>query len=194
MKTNLEKSTQETLTSWVNDFSDDLFSWALHKTSDRMIAEDLVQETFFLAFRSYDSFKGESNPKTWLFKILHHKIIDHYRKNARQLQPAFEDAKANKATDELFDPHNNWTANGLEDQWDDEKHLLDDPAFNEVMSICMDDLPEQWKHAVLWKYQLEKESSEICQELEITPSNYWQIIHRSKLLLKKCLELKWFTE
>jgi hypothetical protein len=28
-------------------------------------------------------------------------------------------------------------------------------------------------------------------ELEITTSNYWQIVHRSKLLLKKCLELKW---
>jgi RNA polymerase sigma-70 factor (ECF subfamily) len=39
---------------------------------------------------------------------------------------------------------------------------------------------------------LKREKKEaICQELEITTSNYWQIVHRSKLLLKKCLELKW---
>ena len=93
LKTKPERSAQEIFTSWVNDFSDDLFSWALHKTSDRMIAEDLVQETFFLAFRSFDSFKGESNPKTWLFKILHNKIIDYYRKNAKELQSNSEDIK-----------------------------------------------------------------------------------------------------
>jgi RNA polymerase sigma-70 factor (ECF subfamily) len=38
---------------------------------------------------------------------------------------------------------------------------------------------------------LKKKTEAICQELEITASNYWQIVHRSKLLLKKCLELKW---
>jgi hypothetical protein len=27
--------------------------------------------------------------------------------------------------------------------------------------------------------------------LDITPSNYWQIIHRSKLLLIKCIEKHW---
>jgi RNA polymerase sigma-70 factor (ECF subfamily) len=35
-----------------------------------------------------------------------------------------------------------------------------------------------------------KKTEAICQELEITTSNYWQIVHRSKLLFKK-MELKW---
>ena len=31
----------------------------------------------------------------------------------------------------------------------------------------------------------------ICKELEITPSNLWTIIHRSKLQLRTCLEKRW---
>ena len=41
------------------------------------------------------------------------------------------------------------------------------------------------------KYLTDKNADEICQELEITLSNYWQVVHRAKLLLKKCLEMKW---
>jgi RNA polymerase sigma-70 factor (ECF subfamily) len=93
----------------------------------------------------------------------------------------------------MFDQNNNWKPSGLEPAWEDERHLLDNPEFNRVMDICMEDLPSSWKTAVLWKYRLEKEAKEICQELEITPSNYWQILHRAKLLLKECLELKWFN-
>lgn len=186
----------QSVKDWVHSFGDELFSWALHKTSDREVAEDLVQETFFSAFRSFDSFKGQSIAKTWLFKILNNKIIDHYRKSSQQLFINFEDFVGNQAKSDiigLFDHLGNWTPNGLEHEWSNEGHLLDDPEFNEVMEKCMDDLPETWKTVVLWKYHLDKKAREICQELDITPSNYWQILHRAKLLLKKCLELKWFT-
>ena len=40
----------------------------------------------------------------------------------------------------------------------------------------------------------EKDCNEICQELEISPTNYWQILHRAKLQLRKCLELNWYKK
>ncbi len=52
---------------WVEMYSDNMFSWALHKTSSKETSEDLVQETFLAAVQSFDKFKGDSNPKTWLF-------------------------------------------------------------------------------------------------------------------------------
>jgi RNA polymerase sigma-70 factor (ECF subfamily) len=51
------------------------------------------------------------------------------------------------------------------------------------MEECMNDLPEM-EISVTSKYLSEKKKKP-CQELEITTSNYWQIVHRSKLLLKK---------
>lgn len=62
-------------TTWVNSFTDDLMSWAHHKTSSKETAEDLVQETFLSAFNSFDNFKNNSSPKTWLLSILNHKIV-----------------------------------------------------------------------------------------------------------------------
>jgi len=41
---------------------------------------------------------------------------------------------------------------------------------------------------------MDMESEEICQELEITPTNYWQIMHRAKLQLRECIENNWFNK
>ncbi|MCC5928716.1 MAG: sigma-70 family RNA polymerase sigma factor [Cyclobacteriaceae bacterium] len=186
----------DTITIWIRNYSDDMFKWALHKISERETAEDIIQETFIAAFKNYDSFKNESSPKTWLFRILNNKIADHYRKSAKeffQLNSAI-DAEVFKATDSFFDGNGYWKPNGLELAWEDEKSMLDNEDFVEVMDKCIDDLPINWRIAVLSKYIVEKDAAEICQELQISSSNYWQILHRSKVLLKKCIEAFWFNK
>ncbi|MBL7111955.1 MAG: RNA polymerase subunit sigma, partial [Bacteroidales bacterium] len=62
----MEKTTI-TLTDWVEKYTSDLYSWALHKVSDPELASDLVQDTFLAAAEKTGSFKEESKPKTWLF-------------------------------------------------------------------------------------------------------------------------------
>jgi len=42
------------------------------------------------------------------------------------------------------------------------------------------------------KYLDGTDSQSVCQKLEISQANFWQIMHRAKLLLKTCLENKWF--
>ena len=37
--------------------------------SDRQLAEDATQETFVKAYRAMDTFRGESDEKTWLMRI-----------------------------------------------------------------------------------------------------------------------------
>ncbi|MCK5344766.1 MAG: sigma-70 family RNA polymerase sigma factor, partial [Candidatus Heimdallarchaeota archaeon] len=68
------------LTEWVESYTSDLYFWALHKVSDPEQAKDLVQDTFLAAAEKVQGFKGDSTPKTWLFSILNHKVIDFYRK------------------------------------------------------------------------------------------------------------------
>ena len=80
----MEKPNPKNLTGWVNSYTNDLYSWAFHKVSDVELAKDLVQDTFLAAAEKIDGFKGESSPKTWLFSILNHKIVDVYRKKAKQ--------------------------------------------------------------------------------------------------------------
>ncbi len=99
---NIEKPAEAT-TCWVQLYSDSLYSWALHKTSDKETAEDLVQETFLVAVKSFNKFKGDSNPKTWLFAILNNKINDHYRKSYRT--PIINNETI---LDRFFDDEDHW--------------------------------------------------------------------------------------
>lgn len=189
----IKTDSKTTIGNWVSEYSDALFSWAFYKTSSKETAEDLVQDTFLAAYNKIDSFKGKSQPKTWLFSILNNKIIDYYRlssKTTKQTISISED-KGYEITNGFFDEAENWKITAIHPLWNQDEELLDNPDFNNVMRYCMDDLPENWKFAVTSKYLTDKKANEICQDLNITVSNYWQIIHRAKLVLKKCLEMRW---
>lgn len=179
-----------TIKCWVELYSDIMYSWALHKTSSKETAEDLVQETFLAAVQSFAKFKGESNPKTWLLSILNNKISDHYRSSYRK-----QVVNDNGIFEKLFDENDKWKMEEKPQQWaDGTGHLLDDSEFQKTMQNCMKKLPDNWFSAIQLKFMQEKNGEHICQELGITDTNFWQILHRAKLQLRKCLELNWFKK
>ena len=59
---------------------DDLFRTAYRVIGDRTQAEDLVQETYLQAWKSFHRFEPGTNCRAWLFKILFHVIHHHRRK------------------------------------------------------------------------------------------------------------------
>ncbi len=176
------------LTEWVESYTSDLYFWALHKVSDPEQAKDLVQDTFLAAAEKVQGFKGDSTPKTWLFSILNHKIIDFYRKKIKQPVKV-----ENQVFSTFFDEGGDWKVEKRPGQWsDDDEHLLDDVEFQGVLKKCMDELPEKWNACVKLKYLMNKNGEEICQELDISPTNFWQVVHRAKLQLRNCVEENWF--
>lgn len=186
-----------TIESWVNAWYDKLYSWALYKTNSKETAEDLVQETFLSAFQSLENFKEKSGAQTWLFGILNHKIADHFRKVYRQ--PVVNESDRNPEAgkdflDTFFDADGSWVKEQRPLPWPDDQHLLDDMAFKKCLQNCMNDLPVNWNAAINLKYLEGKKGEIICQELEITPTNFWQILHRGKLQLRKCLNNHWFKK
>lgn len=193
METVIEKESKTIVEAWVNAHSDALFSWAFYKTSSKETAEDLVQDTFLAAYNKIDTFKGKSQPKTWLFSILNNKIIDYYRLSAKTTKKmvSLSENKGHEISEGFFDETENWKSTTINPIWNQDEELLDNPEFNSVMKDCMDDLPDNWNFVITSKYLTNKKAAEICQDLNITVSNYWQIVHRAKLVLKKCLEMKW---
>ncbi len=68
---------------------------ALYRTAHRLTgrpqdAEDLVQETYLRAWRSLQTYRPGTNPKAWLFRILHNAHIDRYRASTRAVQTVDE--------------------------------------------------------------------------------------------------------
>lgn len=59
---------------------DDLFRTALRVTGNRSESEDLIQETYLQAWKSFHRFELGTNCRAWLFKILFHVIHHHRRK------------------------------------------------------------------------------------------------------------------
>jgi RNA polymerase sigma-70 factor (TIGR02943 family) len=176
------------LSEWVETYTSDLYSWAFHKVSDPEMAKDLVQDTFLAAAEKIEGFRGDSTPKTWLFSILNYKIIDFYRKRVKQ--PV---RMENQVFSTFFDEEGSWKVANRPREWnDDESNLLDNVDFQGVLKKCLDALPEKWNTCVKLKYLMEKNGDEICQELDITPTNFWQIVHRAKLQLRNCVEENWF--
>lgn len=177
------------LTDMVEQYTPELYSWALRKISDKELAKDLVQDTFLAAAEKIETFKGDSTHKTWLFSILNHKIIDVYRKKVKQPQVIGNDVFSN-----FFGTEGGWKNGKKPQNWEEnEEHLLDNPEFQSVLQICMDALPENWRIAVKSKYLFNKKGEEICQELDIAPTNFWQIVHRAKLQLRNCIDTNWFN-
>ena len=60
-----------------------LYSAALRMTRNPADAEDLVQETYLKAYRSFEQFTPGTNLKAWLLRILTNTFINRYRRNAR---------------------------------------------------------------------------------------------------------------
>ncbi|RYG73636.1 sigma-70 family RNA polymerase sigma factor [Lentibacillus lipolyticus] len=71
-------------------YHDDLYQFIFYMVKDKETCEDLVQDVYIKVMRSYDSFKGESSEKTWLFSIARHITIDYFRKQKRKRKRILE--------------------------------------------------------------------------------------------------------
>ncbi|MFN2395066.1 MAG: sigma-70 family RNA polymerase sigma factor [Bacteroidales bacterium] len=185
---------KQEIEKWVDDYTDDLYTWAYHKTSDKEVARDLTQDTFLAALQGFDNYKGTSSPKTWLFAILKNKIVDYYRKNLKEKVVGSYDNNR-EMSDTIFDKGENWAPGHAPLNWEtDDSNLLDNVDFVKILKRCLEMLPLKWSLALKYKFFSEKQGVEICQELEVTPSNYWQMLHRGKLQMRECIENNWFKK
>lgn len=67
-------------------FADRLFRVAYARVGNVQDAEDIVQETYLKAYRSFESFSGGTNIKGWLMQILINVVRDRHRKSAHRVE------------------------------------------------------------------------------------------------------------
>jgi RNA polymerase sigma-70 factor (TIGR02943 family) len=175
---------------WVDRYADTLFSYALFRTQDKGVAEELVQETFVAALDARTKFRGESSEKTWFFAILKNKLADQLRRKYRDklqlLGNIDEDVQNN-----FFDEQGEWlTKPG---KWrENPQENFEQREFLMVLQECLTRLPIKQGDAFRLREFDDVDSEKICKVLDISPTNYWVLLHRARLVIRGCLERNWF--
>ncbi len=177
--------------TWINDYGDALYSYALMRIRNPSIAEDLVQETFLAALKARENFAGQSSEKTWLIGILKHKLIDHLRRAHRDTQVEDIEKQADLNA-EHFDDRDHWSVSI--DTWKDPGASLQQEEFWNALSHCMSGLPEHLAHLFTLREIEDMDTEEVCRTLGIsTRNNMWVMLSRTRMKLRDCMDKHWFS-
>ena len=171
--------------AWLDQFGDALYGYALDRLRRPHEAEDAVQETLLAALKARGSFEGRSEPGTWLLAILKRKVADRFRAAAR--------APCDIAADDLdswFDTYDHWRKEPA--RWHDPAAAAERSDFWHVVRGCLGRLPARMAEAFTLRTLDERPTTDVCQELAISPGNLWVLLHRARLQLVRCLEVHWF--
>lgn len=183
---------------WVDEHGDYLLRYAIVRLRDEALAEDAVQETLLSAIQSRASYDARSTERTWLTGILKHKIVDHFRKRSREvpLDPSETDLSEFDPLferDDVFQNHwNDFLSPRIWRRSPDE--ALQEMEFFGVLQDCMSKLPERVATVFSLRELDELSTDEICDVLSISSSNYWVMMHRARMALRRCIEINWFMK
>ncbi len=146
----------------------DIYRTAKRLTRSEVEADDLVQETYMQAWKSFGRYELGTNCRAWLYKILFNKY-DHHRRKQQTQSKYFQEAD-----DLLFE----FSAAA--------------PAIPEYLTdseviAALDKLPVQYRSVALLADVQEFDYKEVAQSLDIPIGTVMSRLNRARTQLKKSL-------
>ena len=160
-------------------YMDQLYRAAKRLTRKAADAEDLVQETYLRAYKSYDQFTEGTNLRAWLFRILYNHFINVYHRGKRRpvevrLDPNYMHRGLISAE------HVRWYRSA-------ENEYLDGQTSTEVRD-AVKAIPDYYSEVVLLADVDGYAYREIAQRLGIPIGTVMSRLHRGRKRLRKLLE------
>lgn len=194
MNQTISEAANAVATNWVETHGDYLFNFAIGQVRDTSVAEDLVQETFLAALKSQDNFSGRCSERTWLVSILRHKLYDHLRKTCRERAVRAEPLLSQDG--EAFDESNEsmlWIHQIAAESTSPSKRI-ELAEFREHLERAMGKLPPRIAQVFQLYSVEERPNQEVCEQLNISESNLWVMLHRARKQLREELDGWWQAE
>jgi RNA polymerase sigma-70 factor (ECF subfamily) len=165
--------------SQVMPFVDSLYNTAYRMTRSAEDAEDLVQETYFKAYKYYDKFEEGTNLKAWLFKILKNTFINNYRK--RKLEPRSVDFA------EIEDSFERIVRRDSNEQPSDPEADFFSGVLDEDVKKALESLPYDYRMVVILADLEDFSYKEIAEILDCPVGTVMSRLYRGRKLLEKAL-------
>jgi RNA polymerase sigma-70 factor, ECF subfamily len=144
-------------------------------TGDRMLAEDLAQETFVKAFRNLAAFDTTRRLSSWLFRIAHNTAIDALRRTPRAVasldgpRPASAAGAAEPAAPAQPDP-------------------LEHRALTAALGAALSQLRPEYRAAISLRYDESLSFEEIGQIMGVPEATARSHVHRARKELSGILK------
>lgn len=162
-------------------YSNDIFALLVRLTSDADEAADLTQDTFLRALKAIAGFRGESDLKTWLYRIAINESRNRFRwwKRRRREKTVSLDESLGNSESSYQDILTDNSSNPEEDALRREREAILQNALRE--------LPTIYREPVVL-FDIEGLSyDEICRALDLNPGTLKSRLARGRQELKKRL-------
>lgn len=185
------KGSEEAASQLVRDHWGKMMRVATHLVGSESVAAEVVQEAWEAVFKNLGEFRGESALSTWIFRILVNKAR---RIAKRESRSASFSALGQGRSESRAQFEDEFTAKG---HWQSPVHgwRMYDPqqdAINreglQLLGRLLEDLPRNQRLVLTMRDVQGFASEEICEILEISPSNQRQLLHRARTYLRRMLE------
>jgi RNA polymerase sigma-70 factor (ECF subfamily) len=155
--------------------SDQVYRVARHLAGSREEAEDLVQETYARAFRSWRSFQPGTNLRAWLLRILTNINIDRGRRNQRAPQMQALEANDYFLYDRLAE-----SGDGLSD----EERIVERLSQDDIVS-ALSAVPHDFRDVLVLVDIGDFSYQDAAQILDIPIGTVMSRLHRGRRILKR---------
>jgi len=158
---------------------DKMFRFAVGRLGNAEDAEDVLQESYAKAYKSFESLKDEVKAKSWFLQILINTIRDHVRKS-RGNPPVV-------SLEDVADSEILAISSAKTDRQDPAVHLSD-AEINPVLANALTELPDIFLTPLLLREIHGASYQEIAELLTIPVGTVMSRLARARTLLRKKLE------
>ncbi|MBV8256212.1 MAG: sigma-70 family RNA polymerase sigma factor [Actinobacteria bacterium] len=155
--------------------ADQVYRVARHLTGSREEAEDLVQETYARAFRSWRSYTPGTNMRAWLLRILTNLNIDRGRRNQRAPQTQALEANDYFLYDRLAESDGGAS---------DEERVVERLSQDDIVS-ALSAVPHDFRDVLVLVDIGDFSYQDAAQILDIPVGTVMSRLHRGRRILKR---------
>ncbi|MHB0913903.1 MAG: sigma-70 family RNA polymerase sigma factor [Armatimonadota bacterium] len=156
-----------------------VYNFAYRMAGNYDDASDIATDAFVRVFQAIDSFRGDSNFTTWLYRIVTNLYLDH-RKKVR--------AHPNVPLDEYIELEESAVARQIEDDAPGPLDLVEAAEKTKILQRAIDELPDYQRAMVILFHNQGQSYEEIAEIMDLPIGTVKSRLNRARLALKEKLE------